>query len=145
MYLHCRQTAATIDILRFAFEGVFPLGDSAKTISQSFQHSLAIEPGLAAWRKLWLVPAFLLASLVPGFAQINANATISGHVTDPSGAAIAFASVVIANDTTAVTSTVVTNAAGYYVATFLKPGTYTITASAQGFEAAVRKSLTTRH
>jgi hypothetical protein len=91
------------------------------------------------------VPAFLLASLVPGFAQINANATISGHVTDPSGAAIAFASVVIANDTTAVTSTVVTNAAGYYVATFLKPGTYTITASAQGFEAAVRKSLTTRH
>jgi hypothetical protein len=107
-----------------------------------YKHSPLIEPGLSAWRKLWLVPAFLLASLVPGFAQINANATISGHVTDSSGAAIPNASVTIANDTTGVTSAVVTNAAGYYVATFLKPGTYTITVSAPGFEAAVRKSLT---
>src|ERR1700733_2770006 len=107
-----------------------------------YKHSPLIEPGLSAWRKLWLVPAFLLASLVPGFAQINATATTSGHVTDSSGAAIPNASVTIANDTTGVTSAVVTNAAGYYVATFLKPGTYTITVSAPGFEAAVRKSLT---
>jgi hypothetical protein len=91
---------------------------------------------------LWFVVAFVLASPVIGFAQINANATISGHVTDPTGAAIPNASVVIANDTTGVTSAVVTNAAGYYVATFLKPGTYTITVSAPGFGAAVRKSLT---
>src|SRR5277367_3553869 len=97
--------------------------------SQSFkyQHVGVIEPALSVWRKLWIVPVFLLVSLAPGIAQINANATISGHVTDPSGAAIPSASVGIANDTTGVTSTVATNAAGYYVAAFLKPGTYTIT------------------
>lgn len=106
------------------------------------EHSRVIGPGLLAWRKLWLLPAFLLGSFAPGFAQINANATISGHVTDPTGAAIPNASVLIANDTTGVTSTVVTNASGYYVATFLKPDSYTVTVSAQGFEAAVRKSLT---
>jgi Carboxypeptidase regulatory-like domain/TonB dependent receptor len=97
---------------------------------------------LSAWRKLWFLSAFLMAALTPTFAQINANATISGHATDPSGAAIPNANVTIANDTTGVTSNVVTNAAGYYVATFLKPGTYTVTVTAPGFEAAVRKSLT---
>jgi hypothetical protein len=96
---------------------------------------------LSAWRKLWL-PAFLMAALTPTFSQINANATISGHATDPSGSVISNANVTIANDTTGVTSTVVTNSAGYYVATFLKPGTYTVTMTAPGFEAAVRKSLT---
>jgi hypothetical protein len=97
---------------------------------------------LAIRKKLWLLPAFLLAALAPSFAQINANATISGHVTDPSGAAVPNATVLISNDTTGVTSTVDTNGAGYYVATFLKPGTYTINVSAPGFEADVRKSLT---
>jgi hypothetical protein len=97
---------------------------------------------LSTWKKLWLLPAFLLAALAPTFGQINANATISGHVTDPSGAAVPNATVLIANDTTGVTSTVVTNGAGYYVATFLKPGTYTVNVTAPGFEAAVRKSLT---
>jgi Carboxypeptidase regulatory-like domain len=97
---------------------------------------------LSAWRKLWLLTVLFATALAPTFAQINANATISGHATDPSGAAIPNANVLIANDTTGVTSTVVTNAAGYYVATFLKPGTYTVTVTAPGFEAAVRKSLT---
>ena len=40
---------------------------------------------LLAWTDLWL--ALLVASFAPTFAQINANATIYGHVTDPSGAA----------------------------------------------------------
>jgi Carboxypeptidase regulatory-like domain len=119
------------------------LGGSAMVSSQfKYGHSRVIEAGLSVWRKLWLVPAFLLASLVPGFAQINANATVSGHVTDPSGAAIPNASVVISDETTGVSSTVVTNSAGYYVATFLKPGTYTVKVSATGFEGGVRQNLT---
>jgi Carboxypeptidase regulatory-like domain len=113
-----------------------------KSHSVKYEQTRATEAGRPASRTLWILLAVLLVSLAPASAQINANATISGHVTDPSGAAIPNANVVIANDTTGVSSTVVTNGAGYYVATFLKPGTYTVTVNAPGFEAAVRKSLT---
>jgi hypothetical protein len=63
-----------------------------------YKHARVIESVFSARRHLWLVPIFLFLSLAPALAQINANATISGHVTDPSGAAIPNASVVIAND-----------------------------------------------
>ncbi len=123
--------------VRLGVHGPKTKGGAHRSLSRN-DHKTLIE----ALTILLFVLAFLLVSPVLAFAQINANATISGHVTDPSGAAIPNASVSIANDTTGITSAVATNAGGYYVAAFLKPGTYTISVSAPGFQAAVRKSLT---
>src|SRR6201987_5930625 len=59
--------------------------------------------------------------------------TIRGSVTDPSGAVIPSAHVLIENDATRVEQSVNTNGAGIYIAPDLNPGTYSITTSAPGF------------
>jgi hypothetical protein len=65
-------------------------------------------------------------------AQVSGG-TIRGSVTDPSGAVIPNAHVLIENDATHVKQTMITNGAGIYIAPDLNPGTYSITASAKGF------------
>ena len=57
-----------------------------------------------------------------------------GHVTDPSGASIPGASVTIHDEATGVDVVVKTTGAGDYTAPYLKPGTYTITATLAGFK-----------
>ncbi len=76
------------------------------------------------------------------FAQVQAAGTISGHISDASGAAIAKVQVVITEQQTGVATTTVTNSGGYYSVPLLKPGTYSIRASAPGFKTAVSSNLT---
>jgi Carboxypeptidase regulatory-like domain/TonB-dependent Receptor Plug Domain len=68
------------------------------------------------------------------YAQV-VGATLSGTITDPSGAVIPSAQVAIRNSATGVVRTVTTNADGVYVAPNLQPGDYEVTASAPGFNA----------
>jgi Carboxypeptidase regulatory-like domain/TonB dependent receptor len=68
--------------------------------------------------------------------------TISGIVTDPSGAAVPGATVKVTNSQTNVTSTLKTNAAGVYNASSLNPGVYTLAAEAKGFKTSVVKNIT---
>jgi outer membrane receptor protein involved in Fe transport len=75
------------------------------------------------------------------YAQVS-GATLSGTITDPSGAAIAGAKVSIANKATGETREVTTNAAGLYSAPNLQPGVYDVTASASGFSAAKQSDMT---
>jgi Carboxypeptidase regulatory-like domain len=63
--------------------------------------------------------------------------TISGLVTDPSGAVVAGATVKVTNTATNVTVSSKTNGAGVYNATSLNPGTYRVEAEAKGFKTAV--------
>lgn len=81
---------------------------------------------------------FACASL---YAQV-AGATLSGLVTDPSGAVIPNAQVAIKSVATGVTRTVTTDNAGLYSAPNLLPGNYTVTVSAQGFATFVQSNLT---
>jgi Carboxypeptidase regulatory-like domain/TonB dependent receptor len=67
--------------------------------------------------------------------------TITGTVTDPSGAAIPNAQVEVRNVATSVVTTARSNEAGVYTIPFLLPGTYDLTASTGGFKQAVRKAL----
>jgi hypothetical protein len=67
--------------------------------------------------------------------------TIVGRVVDPSGAFIPGASVVVTNTAMGTKFNLKTNENGYYQATFLIPGMYSIEASSQGFKKAVRDNV----
>ncbi len=83
---------------------------------------------------------FLLALLGLCASRIAAQGlfgTISGAVTDSSGAVVPGATVKVTNVNTNVVTTLITNDAGVYNATSLNPGVYTVQAEAKGFKTAV--------
>jgi hypothetical protein len=88
------------------------------------------------------VSALLLSMVLshPVHAQV-VGGTISGTISDKSGALVPNATVSLTNLATGVTSTVTTNAQGLYSLPNLLPGNYQQTVSAAGFEKAVRKGI----
>ena len=77
----------------------------------------------------------------PAEAQVS-GATMSGLITDPSGAGIPNASVSIKNTGTGEVREVPTNGDGFYSAPNLLPGNYEVTITAQGFNKVVQKGIT---
>ncbi len=76
-----------------------------------------------------------LAGLAGGMARAQEfRGTISGVITDPSGAAVPAASVVATETQTGTVNRTVSDGAGQYVIPFLLPGEYSISVSASGFE-----------
>src|SRR5258706_10150140 len=98
-----------------------------------------IRIALAAFLLLVIRLLLLCGLSLPTHAQV-AGGTLSGKITDPSGAAIALAEVEIKNVATGVSSKVSTNDNGFYSATNLLSGEYRVTVSAQGFNTAVEKT-----
>ncbi len=103
---------------------------------------------LMKFKKMMAAAAVVLAlslwnalGAVPMLAQVS-GATLSGVVTDTSGAAVANASVAIKNVATGVVRTVSSNQDGFYTAPNLLPSTYEATVSAQGFATIVEKGIT---
>jgi hypothetical protein len=91
------------------------------------------------------VAALALLLSVSCFSALHAQVvggTISGKVTDSSGAAIPNAKVTIKNLATGVTTTITTNTQGIFTAPNLLPGTYEARVSAQGFETSVQNGIT---
>jgi hypothetical protein len=84
-----------------------------------------------------------LAGLVstPVYAQV-AGGTLTGTVTDASGAGIPNTKVSIKNRATGVTRDITTDSAGFYSAPNLLPGVYDITIAASGFSTSVQTGLT---
>jgi len=78
--------------------------------------------------------------LAPTYAQ-KTSGTIRGLVTDPSGAVVLNAGMVIRNDGTGSTRTVYTNEQGQYVAPGLAEGAYTVTVKAPGFKESSSTSI----
>src|SRR6266403_1799700 len=87
---------------------------------------------------------FLAISLISaGRAQAQVSgATLTGTVTDASGATIPQAQIVITNVSTGVTRNVTTDSAGFYTAPNLLPGTYEVRVTATGFSTQVRTGIT---
>jgi hypothetical protein len=77
---------------------------------------------------------FLILLLAGGQAYGGITASISGTVTDSSGAAVAGATVTATNIGTGVATTQQTNAAGFYSFQSLPLGTYTIDVEQKGFK-----------
>jgi len=90
---------------------------------------------------LLVILAITIFSASNAYAQVS-GATLSGTITDPSGAAIAGAKVSITNKATGVTRDVTADSAGFYSAPNLLPGPYEVTASASGFSTAKQSDLT---
>lgn len=85
--------------------------------------------------------AFLLAVVIglmfAGIPEAHAQsifASLSGTVMDQSGAVVPSAKVVIQNDASKVTREIITNKAGYFSATQLPIGTYSVSVTAKGFQ-----------
>ncbi|WP_233581183.1 carboxypeptidase-like regulatory domain-containing protein [Acidipila sp. EB88] len=69
------------------------------------------------------------------------NASLSGTVTDASGASIGGAQISVVSNETAQTLTATTSDEGTYTITSLPPGTYTVTVTKQGFTTSVQNGL----
>src|SRR5216110_1785998 len=83
----------------------------------------------------------LLFAIPPLIAQ-SPNGTISGVVFDTSGAPIAGAEIVIANDSTGLQYVGKTNAEGMYVVPNLPPGVYRVQVSKIGFKTLIKPDVT---
>ena len=80
-----------------------------------------------------LALSFALFTSSMSLAQTVQTGSIAGTVTDPSGAAVSNAKVVITNTSTGQSTTMSTNGAGVYNSGSLVPGLYKIAVSAKGF------------
>jgi hypothetical protein len=94
-------------------------------------------------RVWWLVRGVVYLVMLTGvaFAQ-EFRATISGAVTDPTGAAVVGARVEVTDVVRKITKATNTNEAGRYTVEFLLPSTYQLSVKAKGFKEYVRKDFT---
>jgi hypothetical protein len=82
--------------------------------------------------------ALLFAAPAAGHAQVNSS-SLSGTVTDPSGAVVPNAKVTAHNEATGQDRTVTTNDSGSYTIPTLPTGTYTVRVEANGFATLVQQ------
>jgi hypothetical protein len=76
-----------------------------------------------------------------GVARAQSTTSVRGTVTDPSGSAVAGATVVIANPESKTERTAPTGGQGEYQFLLLPPGTYTLSVTATGFASYVQTGL----
>ena len=96
-----------------------------------------------AWKKSRYALSLIGACLLTGataFAQLQAG-RIVGQVFDPQHAAVPGATVTVTNSATNLSRTVKSDASGNYVVTSLDPGTYSVSAGAQGFQTIIRRGI----
>src|SRR5580765_3878725 len=86
---------------------------------------------------------FTVPSLSPLYAQ-SSNASIDGVITDPNGAVVPGAKVVLTSKDTHQTSTFVSDGNGLYVFRNVPPGNYRLSVSAQSFGQYVQEGLLVR-
>ena len=90
-----------------------------------------------------LLPCTFLAAIAPLAAHAQEfRGTISGAITDSTGAVIPGATVTVREIHTGTLNTTKSDAAGQYVVPFLLPGDYTISATLAGFQTTARNGVT---
>jgi hypothetical protein len=94
-------------------------------------------------RSLSLQSALFAISLAVALAQVDTG-TISGIVSDSSGAMVPGAAVVVTQQETNVRMTLTTNDAGFYSAPSLRPGHYDVSVSKSGFQGQRKTGLELR-
>jgi hypothetical protein len=112
------------------------LGLASGSSKQSGSARLTIQ------NKFCAIALLAVVLLIPtaGFSQAISG-DLTGTVTDPSGAAVASATVVATNDATGVKTSVAANSSGVYRFSNLPVGRYTVSGSASGFSTVTIKDL----
>jgi hypothetical protein len=83
----------------------------------------------------------LLVLVLPVHGQVAGTASIQGTVTDPSGAVLPNAAIVLTNTATQVQRTATTDGSGLYSFPNIDIGTYNLTVSASGFQTYTRTGI----
>ena len=103
---------------------------------------------LKAAKGVWLACAAILACAVilltqvqPSYAQQAGYATINGTVTDPAGAVIGGATVMITDTDTGTKRELTTNGSGVYSAPDLQTGHYSVMVSHPGFKTTTQSGI----
>jgi Carboxypeptidase regulatory-like domain len=109
-----------------------------KSLSSTYAGSIGLAVRRNGSRLAVLLAAFFVLFAAQALAQ---EATIVGTVTDPSGAAVANASITVTNTDTGVSRDLPTSGDGQYVAPDLQIGHYLVRATASGFKGAEQKNL----
>jgi hypothetical protein len=86
------------------------------------------------FRGIFVLALIVFTCNIGAFAQLSARATITGTVTDSSGAVVPGAAVTITNDATNVSLKTQSNGRGVFVAPELSVATYSITIAKKGFK-----------
>jgi hypothetical protein len=87
--------------------------------------------------KLALLLALLVPALLLGQANVTGLGTVTGRVTDASGAIIAGATISLTDISTNITITATANSAGLYIFDSVAPGNYNVSVSNAGFRKSV--------
>ncbi len=93
--------------------------------------------------RLWasVVVCLCLLVLVPFTSAQKTTGTITGTVTDPSGAVVAGASITLVNERTGATRNAATNEQGSFSFPELDAGTYTLSLNKTGFKKLIEKNV----
>lgn len=78
--------------------------------------------------------AVMFSSIPACYAQYHVNGTITGTITDSSGAIVPGTKVTITNNESGVNYSTITNASGVYIFSDVSPATYTVLAQKEGFD-----------
>jgi len=115
----------------------------AKQVSQRRLSFARLDGALEGATRLqslfWLVMTLILMCPVLGRAQ-QLTATLTGTVTDSSGAVIPKATITVTQTTTNAARTVQSDDSGNYVLTSLPAGTYNVTVLSQGLRATLPRT-----
>ena len=101
---------------------------------------LSIQPNAGVLTVLLLAFFLTLGTPTQGHAQAVWG-SITGYVTDSTGAAVPQAAVTVTGEQTGVETKVEADSAGFYNATHLTPGQYSVTVRMPGFQGFVREHL----
>lgn len=112
--------------------------NSARFPLARHRYRLASVASRVAWTGC--VVALLLSAAIPAAAQIR-SATITGTVTDPTGALVPNADVVVTQTSTGVSYPSKTNRDGIYTVPYLAPGDYSVSVTKGGFRAFLEKDV----
>src|SRR5713101_7695952 len=100
----------------------------------------SLEKKLVVILGVFLAFVFCFFVSVPVHAQVT-GATLSGTVTDASGAVVAGAQISAKNNATGTSRDVTADSSGFYTLPNLTPGDYEVRIAARGFSTAVQSNL----
>ena len=111
--------------------------------NQSKARFCAFRVDLLPVRMVLIALLLTVAGLAGSVVQAQEfRATLSGAVTDPTGAMVPGASIVVKETQTGTINRTLSDSSGQYVVPFLSPGDYSITVSGAGFQTVTRTGIT---